>query len=39
MVLGCSGAERRGGKATHLTGKLIRDGFDSSIYYKCMNEH
>ena len=39
MVLGCSGAESRGGKATHLACKLIRDGFDSKIYYKCGNEH
>ena len=38
MVLRCSGAERRGGKATHLTGKLIRDSFDSKIYSKCVNE-
>ena len=39
MVLGCSDAERKGGKATHLTSKLIRDSFDSRIYSKCVNEH
>ena len=39
VVLKCSGAERRGGKATHLTSKLIRDSFDNKIYSKCVNEH
>ena len=39
MVLRCSDAERRGGNATHLAGKLIRDDFDSKIYSKCVNEH
>ena len=39
MVLSYSGAERKGGKVTHLTGKLIRDDFDSKIYSKCVNGH
>ena len=34
-----SGAERLDGKETHYTGKLIREDFESKMYYKCGNEH